>query len=185
MQGGSAGGGGAAAHWEQQWSNSCVAACICMVRRARGHAIGPEDEAALHHEAGRHGQPLTEVPRLLPGSQWHVLDERELLREAPLWLALGSVVIIKVSGPVYVKHLGTEPGGAASRHGALAKAGDAGRPFHAIMLFERTANGFWALDPYYPAAGQPLELTNDVLLEVFACEAVVAELRLLSAVPSR
>ena len=80
----------------------------------------------------------------------------------------------KVCGPRYVQHLGTQPRGLRSRHGDLAAPGSWGGPFHSVVIVGRTDSGFELLDPYYPAGGQPIGIDDDAMLDVYACELVVA-----------
>lgn len=98
----------------------------------------------------------------------------EFFDKVPLWLAEDRAVIAKVCGPVYVKRKGTSPAHQPSRHGDLAPPGDWGGPFHAIVIIARSDAGLAVLDPYYPAAGQPILITDDVMSAIFACDVVVA-----------
>ncbi len=81
-------------------------------------------------------------------------------------------LIVKVSGPVYVKWKGTEPGGHASSFGELAAPGDFGRPFHAILLLDLEGECVRYLDPWYPSAGQPLSMSRDDLVAMYVGAAV-------------
>lgn len=119
---------------------------------------------------GGHGLAL--ATQALDG-QHLALSPEDFFARAPLWLANDRALIVKVCGPRYVDHMGIEPAGRESRHGALASPGRWGGPFHAIVLIAKTHHGFAALDPYYPADHQPLVLDDDTILDVFACELVV------------
>ena len=70
-------------HHEQQWSNSCVSACIGIVRKWRGETF---DEAVLHAGASTAGHGLRLAAETLNGSH-HALGPEEFLERAPLWLA--------------------------------------------------------------------------------------------------
>jgi hypothetical protein len=165
----------AADHIEQSEPNGCVAACIAMVRRAQGRPFTDDDQArimALGNETGVHlGVAGVEVD----GCRG-VMTTDEFLAQAPLWLADGRWLIVMVSGPPYVHRRGTTPGGRPSRHGDLCAPQDREPPyppFHAVVLTERDDDGYVYLDPYYPADGQPLRMTDDDLVATFSRQFVV------------
>lgn len=155
-------------HCEQGWADSCVPACIVMVRRSHGE-LG--DEAALYQGGARLSLTLAAIE--LAGRH-RAPDAAELLASLPIWLSQGKAVLLKVCGPVYVAHLGHRPAGQPSRHGGLAEPGPAGPPFHCVVAVARTEAATLVLAPYYPAMGQPVSIPDEVMLEVFACEVVVA-----------
>lgn len=87
-------------------------------------------------------------------------------------LAMGSLAIVKVSGPAYVMRVGTSPGGVASTHGTLAAPGDYGGPFHALFVVGIVDERVQFFDPWYPAAGQPFSMTREDLLAVYVGMAI-------------
>lgn len=99
------------------------------------------------------------------GSRFHGFLAPEALLGV---LAMGSLAIVKVSGPAYVKRVGTSPGGVASPHGDLAAPGDFGAPFHALFVVGIVDERVQFFDPWYPAEGQPFTMTREDLLGIYA-----------------
>jgi hypothetical protein len=161
-------------HYEQGWPNSCVPACIGIVRRSRGQPFDVADEQVLHGEAVAKGNPLSLATLSLPGARLECPEVSEFLDQIAIWLMAGHLLIVTVFGPRYVRHLGPFPAARPSRHGALAPPGDFGGPFHAVVLIDLAEEGFLLLDPYHPAAGQPIFVSDEVLLDVCTCQVVVA-----------
>jgi hypothetical protein len=140
-----------------------------MVLRARGE---PFDENELHANASPKGQSIGLAVSVLGGYDPD-LDEDELLVGLRLLLEQGRTLIITVGGPAYVKYLGTRPAGHPSRHGQLASPGDRAIPVHTVVVVAFDDIGFHVLDPYYPADGQPIRMSDEVMLAIWA-GAVVA-----------
>lgn len=158
-------------HHEQQYESSCVFACICMILKWRGASF---DENALYTKWNGHGSVNAAVSEL--GAAYRSLspDDFQTIRTAfSGWFANDCALIVTVCGPRYVQRRGIAPGGSKSKWKDLAPAGDSGGPFHALVLAGSTEDGFLALDPYYPANGQPLELTDDDLTYILTGQVVV------------
>ncbi len=150
-------------HHEQHAADTCVAACICMVQLARGE---PSDEAAFVGAHASIGLVLTlPVTRRLPS-----YDTAEI-RVA---LQTDESVVAIVHGPPYVRWQEAAHPGLESRHGRLCSPGDFGGPLHCVLLVHCDASGFLLLDPYFPATGQPLAMTEDAFERCFAGQAVAA-----------
>lgn len=156
-------------HIEQGSEHSCVAACVGMILLARGESY---DEAALMAFATDAGLSMALAARALQ------VDFRPFLPIEALLAALercrdgAHVLIIKVSGPRYVRCCGDRPGGAPSRFGALADPGDFGGPMHALLLVGVDDEAVRYLDPYFPRDGQPLTMSRDHLVTMYAGVAI-------------
>lgn len=159
-----------AEHYEQQYPNSCVPACMCILQKWRGLSA---TEDAFHGNAARDGHSLTlavELGRvrlrsIAPGEE----DEIDLA------LRLGHRIIAKVSGPPYIRWFVMSYPTARSRHGSLCAPGDRGKPFHAIVLVDHRRAGYRYHDPWYPADDQPFWMSEEDFQRCFAGEIAVAE----------
>lgn len=85
-------------------------------------------------------------------------------------------MVMMVSGPPYVARKGVAPGGAPSRHGDLCAPSGLSSPcapYHVVLIVGQSEEGYLYLDPYYPVDGQPLLMTEDEIVAVFAYQVAV------------
>lgn len=150
-------------HREQALSHSCLAACVGMVRRARGEA---HDEVAMM--AGREltSFPEEQAATLLGGAFLGYIEDDDLLRECDAVMGGDQCLIVRICLPLHVKLCGPRPGGSASRYGHLAPPGDMGGP-HAVLVVDAADGTVTFLDPWYPAEGQPFVVARAVLVQMF------------------
>lgn len=153
-------------HVPQQSPTACVVACAGVVLRLRGL---PFDEAELMRGASDRGADMGVAAAALGARLHRFLRFDELLAR----LSMGSLAIVKVSGPAYVKRVGVNPGGVRSSHGELAPPGDMGGPFHALLFVAQSGERLEFFDPWYPSEGQPFSMLREDLLAMYA--AVVVE----------
>ncbi|MBI4917948.1 MAG: hypothetical protein HY825_19075 [Acidobacteria bacterium] len=156
-------------HHEQTYPNACIPACMCMIQTWRGLEA---TEGAFHHAAWPNGHSMTLAERLgrVRVRAIGVGDEADI----DLALELGRLVLATVCGPPYVRWFCARYPSATSVHGPLCPAGDFGKPRHALLLVERLAAGYRYHDPWYPAAGQPFEMSDEDFQRCFAGEVAIA-----------
>ena len=146
-------------HHEQSRPNSCVAACICMVRARLGNK---KKEARFHQGASQGGHSIEHATRFL-GGKLEVLGEDDL-DVVKSHLMGGGWAIVGVSGPRYVSRV--QPIG-HSMHGPMCPPGEWGGPFHAVVATGADAKLLRVLDPYHPKASQPVRIHNADFLYVW------------------
>lgn len=157
-------------HHEQTWSDSCVAACGCIVQKARGLA---PTEAALRESASP--RPLHPLGLVLALPRTRVLSGASLEREIPVELATGALAaIVTVLSCPYVLWQQMNYPSLHTRHGRLASPARWGGPLHAIALVARSSDGFLALDPYF-VAHDALAVDDDAFASFFGGHAAVAD----------
>lgn len=158
-------------HFEQNYEDSCVPACMCMIQLWRGQAP-TEDEFHLGANLDGHNFDLVlrelprtrELPPMAPG------DEDEIR----LALVQGQRVIASVLGPPYVQWQRENYPRVTSKHGHLCAPGTWGGPLHAILLIAWRADAYELYDPWFPADQQPFKMSDLVFAKCFAGLAVVA-----------
>jgi hypothetical protein len=149
------------AHLLQSTSSSCVAACVCIVRRLRGEE--PSDAEWQFERECTDFRNLDPAARL-PGA--YVLRGKtpeDDLREQQIALAQGDVVVTCVLGAPYMAWLAREYPRLSSPHGRLAPPGSWGGPLHAVVLVERVRRVISLLDPYHEKDPQPLQIEDEDL----------------------
>lgn len=154
-------------HVEQTWPNSCVAACMCMVRARQGESF---DEAQFHDGAGPAGQPI-ELAAALLQSRTEVWNSEEL-ETLKVRLATGHWAIVTLFGPRYMSRLANPP---PSKHGALCTPGDFPAPLHAVVAVSANRRGIALLDPFFAKAAQPVVLSNEGFLFAWTGQVVFAQ----------
>lgn len=96
-------------------------------------------------------------------------------REITVELATGALlVVVTVMGSPYVRWQELAYPALRSKHGRMAPPGDYGGVLHAIAIVGRSADGFFALDPYFPAH-PPLAIDDDAFASFFAGHAYAAD----------
>ena len=153
-------------HHEQELPNSCVAACMCMLDKARG---APHPESFYGPSPQQPGNVLS-LPRTraVRGAKQEREIEVELSTDALL-------VVVTVMCSPYVTWQRRTGWSLLSAHGPLAAPGTHGGGLHTIALVGRTRDGFRALDPYYPIH-DPFDIDDDSFSSFFAGHAYAAEL---------
>lgn len=174
-------------HQEQTASDSCVAACMCMVERWLGRKTSEEDARAR----------LRELPRESLGTaalvtgwkskfmNWDSPLEREILLGH---LARGLWLIVDVYPghlTMLAERLVPEP---VSRHGALMRRSpeDTHRrenlalrvpqcPHHAVVLVESVAGVVRYLDPWFPVRGQPFSMSKEDFFTMWTGQVIIPE----------
>ena len=146
----------AAAHVLQSRGNSCVAACVCILRRLRGEQA---DEPALlarwadrGTSAGYDLDTAAEELGIAP-SIWTVNDAA--LDRIAAHLRYDGWVLAWVGPRVYGPWISSRA--RASAHGQLGL-----RP-HAVVLCGVDDTGFHLLDPFFMPDGQPIAAPFDDL----------------------
>ena len=139
-------------HHEQSTPSSCVAACVCIVRRFRGEPITPADQAADATPRRAHLGTIRGLGRVSS-----IGDEPEIR----IALARGHIVVAQVLGHPYVSWLNAKHGALRSRHPPMCAPGNFDGPPHAVVIVGADTNGLRILDPYFPANGQPLHMTYE------------------------
>lgn len=160
----------------QSRPNTCIAACVAMVLSHHGQ---PTTEAALvarWGDPGRWGYSTNDLGRALRSLGGYVdLTERAgwALITAHLnagrWLVATMfpghmTVFAREYAPALVSPHGpmvTQVEGRA----ALLSGGTHQRPLHAVVLTERTPTGVKLLDPYHLGTHQPLDMTDEQLIQ--------------------
>lgn len=174
-------------HHEQEAPDSCVAACVCMVKKWRGdvakEAVIRERLQALSVEGLK-----TAAMEFGWKFQWVDWDEVEE-REACLGnLSRGVWIIVDVYPGHLTMHSEQLTPPPVSRHGPLmrrsaedldCKEDLSARlpqyPHHAIVLVEEVVGGFRYLDPWFPRKGQPFFMSRADLGRMWAGLAVIPE----------
>jgi hypothetical protein len=156
-----------ACHHEQQTSDSCVAACVCIVERHLGEAAREAEIRAEMRALGVEGLKTAAIVLDWRAAfvDWDRADEREALFAL---LALGTWLIVDVYPGFLTMHAERLPGPPTSRYGPLMSRSSEdveGKedlrqrtpqvPHHAIVLVEEVPGGFRYLDPWFPKKGQP------------------------------
>lgn len=157
-------------HYEQRHADSCIPACMCVVQLWRGEAA---TEDLFHQGAAGEGHDI-QLVKSLPRVRTQTIgygDEEEI----NLALRLGHLVLAILAGPPYVAWFTARYPQALSRHGRLCVAGLPGPPRHAIVLMGQLDDGYHYHDPWYPADGQPYEMSEDDFQSCFCGSIAVAE----------
>ena len=95
--------------------------------------------------------------------------------EITLALRLSHLVLAILAGPLYVAWFTERHLAALSRHGRLCAVGSHGGPLHAIVLTSQMEDGYRYHDPWYPANGQPFEMSEDDFQRCWSGQIAVAE----------
>lgn len=156
--------------YEQQYSNSCVPACMCIIQLWRGE---PPTEDAFHQGAVGKGHDLC-IVQSLPRVRTLAIgegDEDEII----LALGLGHFVIALLLGSPYVAWFAARHPEALSRHGRLCAPGSYGGSPHVVVITGRLDDGYRYYDPWYPVGGQPYEMGEDDFQRCFGGRIAIAE----------
>jgi len=147
-----------ATHHEQQYPDSCIAACMCMIQRWRGQA---PTEARFHES--QEPRPLETVCELggVEFTDVEIGDERRMRIE----LSRGKRIITFVLGAPYIAIVAPKYPALRSRHGPMCEPAKYNGPLHALVLVSCSDSAYHYLDPYLPGSGQPLALTDDYTSE--------------------
>ena len=135
-------------HHLQSWPDSCVAAAMCMIQRWRGQA--PTE--AHFHQANSWLRP--HYIKTLPRVEDHSV-ERDMEHEIRLYLRRGQVVVATALVQNYENWRSTAYPNLHSPHGSMSSL------FHMVVLISTARDGYHLLDPFYPAVGQPLNVSDD------------------------
>ncbi|MDC0748109.1 hypothetical protein [Polyangium mundeleinium] len=158
-------------HHEQTHRDSCVAACMCIIQKWRGEA---PTEAAFHESASTGPQILGRRIRELGGARYAALAQDEE-RTLDLHLVDGGLVVVGVFGLLFADWQRRVYGQLISRHGEMSRAySQKGYP-HAIVLVERSGDGYRLLDPWFPAMHQPLFIERSDFSNCFDGNAVFVD----------
>ena len=153
-------------HCEQSHAHWCVPACCCIVL---GHLGDPrcQQEAQLAQQlsVGRNGASLEEAAIHL-GWQYLQIDADDPRSYEWLRARKDPLAILQVFGGPLTRALATRYPRLTSRFGPLCND-FSGPPLHAVVLRGADPRGVTIQDPYYPAAGQPLNLSNDEFVGAF------------------
>lgn len=155
-------------HYEQKYANSCIPACMCIVQLWRGEAA---TEDVFHQGAVTKGHDI-QLVKSLPRVRTKGNGDGD---EITLALQLGHVVLAILFGPLYVAWFTVRHSSALSRHGRLCAAGPHGGPLHAVVLTGRLDDGYRYHDPWYPADGQPFEMSEDDFQRCWSGRIAIAE----------
>lgn len=139
---------------------------MVMVEKWRGH---PADEEAFHRDAPPDGHTLGRATTI---GNCKVVDSIDR-RDVDIGLLQENLAMVWVSGPAWVSWLTGSGLALRSRHGRLCAAGRYGRPLHSIVPTRRLADGYHALDPWFSANGQPIEIDDDAFEGVWAGQALL------------
>jgi hypothetical protein len=174
-----------ACHHEQKAPDSCVAACVCMVKRRLGESVR---EAEIREEMQRLEVEGLKTAAMVLGWKacfvdWDKVDEREALFAH---LSFGTWLIVDVYPGFLTMYAERLPGPLVSRYGPLLprspedveRTEDLRRrvpqtPHHAIVLVEEVIGGFRYLDPWFPRKGQPYFMARADFAEMWTGQVVI------------
>ncbi len=141
---------------------------MCIIQLWRGEAA---TEALFHRGAGTKGHDI-QLVKSLPRVRTLGNGDGD---EITLALQLGHLVLAILSGPPYVAWFAERHSAVLSPHGRLCPAGLRGGPLHAIVLTSQMDDGYRYHDPWYPANGQPFEMSEDDFQRCWSGQIAVAE----------
>ena len=161
--------GSALRGYQQTFPNSCVPACMVLIRQARDGTLSADDAAALeieyHQGATPQGHPL---------SHSLSLGNRKVLRDTAgailQEVTSGHLVIAKVNGPRWVRDIV----GTSTARKPMCDPGDFGDPFHCVLCVGTEDGELVILDPWYPAASQRFLVDPAAFTQTYLSENPIA-----------
>jgi|GEM_PF-7098524 len=155
--------------FQQTLDNSCVPACMVLIRQARDVTLSAVDAAALeiqyHQGATPQGHPLSHSlslgnTKILRDTAGAILDE----------VTSGHLVVATVNGPRWVRDIV----GASTARKRMCDPGDFGVPFHCVLCVGTDDGELVILDPWYPAASQRFLVDPAAFAETYLSQDPIA-----------